>query len=66
MTYGEKIQEMIATSRKLYEYAEYMRDVAECEEKDFWNEHRRIFYDADKPLRLLLRSLPADRRDMEI
>ena len=66
MTYGEKIQEMIAASRKIYEQAEYMRDIATLEEKKFWNDHRRIFYNAEDPMRKLLNSLDDDRFDMEI
>lgn len=53
MTYREKIQNMIDQINQLYEDAEGLRDMATSEEKQYWNDHRRIFYDAAQPLRKL-------------
>lgn len=57
MTYGQKIYEMIEQIEKLYNEAEWLRDLATLEQKKHWNDHRRIFYDASKPLRSLYHSL---------
>lgn len=57
MTYREKIQEMISQINKLYNDAEWLRDLATSEEKEYWNQHRGIFYDAALPLKRLDNSL---------
>lgn len=61
MTYREKIQKMIAQINELYEEAEWLRDIATLDEKEHWNNHRRIFYDASAPLRRLDNSLSQQR-----
>ena len=65
MTYGDKIEEMIATIQKLYDDAEWLRDIATTEEKEFFNKLRGNMYDADAPLRKLLR-LIGSRHNVEI
>lgn len=50
MTYREKIQQMVEQINKLYNDANWLRDMAMDDEKDYWNKHRGIFYDAAKPL----------------
>ena len=54
---------MIAT---LYDDAEWLRDMATEEEKQFWNEFRRVIYDVDKPLRGLQRLISDSRDKTEI
>lgn len=66
MTYREKIQKMIAQINELYEDAEWLRDIATMEEKEHWNYHRRIFYDASAPLRKLDNSLTQNRANTKI
>lgn len=66
MTYREKIQEMIKTIESIYTDAEWLRDIATEEEKIHWNQVRKIFYDADNPLRKLDRSLSLGRAQQEI
>jgi hypothetical protein len=66
MTYREKIQQMIAAIEQLYDEAEWLRDTATLQEKKYWNDHRRIFYDAAKPLKNLDNSLPNERANMKI
>lgn len=66
MTYREKIQEMIEQINKLYDDAEWLRDLATEEEKKHWNDHRRIFYDAAQPLRRLDNSLSKNRANEKI
>jgi hypothetical protein len=66
MTYRGKIQEMIKQISSIYDDAEWLRDIATEEEKKHWNEVRRIFYDADRPLRKLDNSLNDNRASMEI
>ncbi|MEN9549080.1 MAG: hypothetical protein RIR12_1671 [Bacteroidota bacterium] len=66
MTYSEKIEEMIRQVDKLYQDAEWLRDLATGEEKKYWNEHRRIFYSADSPLRELNNSLSTERANTTI
>lgn len=53
MTYREKIQEMISQIDKLYDDANWLRDLATIEEKKYWNEFRGNFFDASQPLRKL-------------
>ncbi len=64
MTYREKIQELSKKVESIYDDAEWLRDVATLEEKKYWNEVRRIFYDADQPLRKLDNSLSQSRAGM--
>ena len=66
MTYGEKIDEMKKTIATLYDDAEWLRDMATEEEKQFWNEFRRVIYDVDKPLRGLQRLISDSRDKTEI
>lgn len=66
MTYGEKIQGMIDQINKLYTDAEWLRDLATLEEKQYWNAHRKLFYDADAPLRKLNHSLSDNRASTNI
>ena len=66
ITYREKIQGMIKEIELLYEAAEWLRDMATEEEKKYWNDHRRIFYSADEPLRKLDNSLSDNRASMII
>lgn len=64
MTYREKIQSMIEEITKLYDDAEWLRDMAFGGEKEYWNAHRKIFYDAAEPLRKLDNSLSKLRAGM--
>lgn len=66
MTYREKIQQMIAQINELYNEAEWLRDIATSEEKECWNKHRGIFYDASTPLSKLDNSLSQERANMKI
>ena len=66
MTYREKIQQLIKTIQGIYDEAEWLRDIATEEEKPYWNEIRRIFYSADKPLRKLDNKITQGRADIEI
>lgn len=61
MNYREKIQQMVAQINKLYNDAEWLRDFATSDEKEYWNKHRGIFYDAGRPLRMLDDSLSKER-----
>ena len=61
MTYREKIQQMILQINTLYEEAEWLRDFATSEEKEYWNAHRKIFYDAAGPLQKLDNKLSQSR-----
>ena len=64
MTYREKIQSMIEQINQLYNDAEWLRDLATNEEKEYWNKHRGIFYDASQPLRKLDNMLSDNRAKM--
>ena len=64
MTYREKIQELKQKIQSIYDDAEWLRDTATEDEKKYWNDIRRIFYDADKPLRHLDHSLSQSRAGM--
>ena len=64
MTYREKIQELSKKIESIYDDAEWLRDTATEEEKKYWNDIRRIFYDADQPLRKLDNSLSQSRAGM--
>ena len=64
MTYREKIQELNQKIQSIYNDAEWLRDMATEEEKKYWNDIRRIFYDADQPLRKLDHSLTQSRAGM--
>lgn len=66
MTYREKIQQMIAQITELYSEAEWLRDIATNEEKEYWNKHRGIFYSASAPLYKLDYSLSPERANMKI
>jgi len=66
MTYREKIQELSIKIESIYNDAEWLRDVATEEEKKYWNDIRRVFYDADKPLRQLDHSLTQGRANMTL
>ena len=66
MTYREKIQELSKKIESIYDDAEWLRDVATFEEEKYWNDIRRIFYDANKPLRQLDNSLSQNRANMPI
>ena len=66
MTYREKIQELTQKIQSIYDDAEWLRDVATEDEKKHWNEIRRIFYDADKPLNSLDNSLSQSRAAMSV
>ncbi|MGQ0829417.1 MAG: hypothetical protein ACT4ON_13595 [Bacteroidota bacterium] len=66
MTYREKIQQMVAAINELYDEAEWLRDIATQEEKQYWNNHRRIFYDAAAPLRKLDNSLSDERASTKL
>ena len=66
MTYREKIEELAKKIQSIYEDAEWLRDTATVEEKKYWNEVRRIFYDADKPLGQLDNSLSQSRASMNV
>jgi hypothetical protein len=66
MTYREKIQMMVKQIDEVYNDAEWLRDIATLEEKQYWNELRRIFYDAANPLKKLDRQLSASRAQTEI
>jgi hypothetical protein len=64
MTYRQKIQQMVEKINILYVEAEWLRDLATGEEKEYWNKHRKIFYEADIPLRKLDDSLSDVRAKM--
>ena len=66
MTYREKIQEMKQKIQSIYDDAEWLRDIATEDEKKYWNNIRRTFYDADDPLRKLDNSLSQSRADMQV
>ena len=66
MTYREKIQDLTKKIESIYDDAEWLRDTATLEEKKYWNEVRRIFYDTDKPLRQLDNSLSQSRASMNV
>ena len=66
MTYREKIQELNQKIQSIYNDAEWLRDTATEEEKKYWNDIRRIFYDADLPLRKLDNSLSQSRANTSI
>lgn len=66
MKYREKIQLIIKLIDNLYDEAENLRDLATEEEKEFWNEHRRIFFSAGTPLRKLDDSLTQERANRTI
>ena len=64
MTYREKIQDLKQKIQSIYDNAEWLRDTATEDEKKYWNDIRRIFYDADQPLRKLDNSLSQSRAGM--
>ena len=66
MTYREKIQELVARIDSIYDECEGLRDMATDEEKSAWNDTRRIFYNAAKPLRKLDNQLTQSRATMLI
>lgn len=66
MTYREKIQELIKRIDSVYDDAEWLRDMATEEEKDYWNKTRGIFYEAGAPLRKLDNSLSQSRANCKI
>ena len=66
MTYREKIQELEQKIQSIYDDAEWLRDNATEEEKKYWNDIRRIFYDADQPLRKLDNSLFQSRANRSV
>ena len=66
MTYREKIQELSKKIESIYDDAEWLRDVATEEEEKYWNDIRRIFYDANKPLRQLDYTLSQNRANMPV
>lgn len=66
MTYREKIQSIIKQIETVYDDAECLRDFATEDEKKHWNELRRIFYDADAPMRKLNNSLSQNRANTKI
>lgn len=66
MTYRQKIQELIKKIDSVYDEAEGLRDFATLEEKQYWNEIRKIFYSASAPLSKLDNSLSSSRAQMEI
>lgn len=57
LTYREQIQALVDQINHIYEAAGNLRDCASSEEKQYWNETRKIFYDASIPLRKLDNSL---------
>lgn len=66
MTYTEKISEMIQAIAKIYDEAEWMRDLATEDEKAYWNKLRGNLYSADEPLRKLNNDISESRGAMEI
>lgn len=64
MTYREKIQEMIEQIDKLYDDAEWLRDVADEDEKRYLNKFREKFFDAGRPLRQLDYNISDKRASM--
>ena len=66
MTYREKIQELSKKIESIYDDSEWLRDTATEEEKKYWNDIRRIFYNADQPLRKLDNSLSQSRANMSV
>jgi hypothetical protein len=59
MTYRESIQELIRQIHHIYDAAEPLRDCAFRDQQKYWNDVRRIFYDAAQPLRKLDNELTA-------
>lgn len=53
MTYRENIQELIRQVDHIYNACEPLRDCAFRDQQKYWNEMRRVFYDAAQPLRKL-------------
>lgn len=51
--YEDKIDGLITQINVIYNTAGSLRDYAGLDEKKYWNDLRRIFYDADKPMRNL-------------
>jgi len=64
MTYREKIQELKQKIQSIYDDAEWLLDTATEDEKKYWNDIRRVFYNADQPLRKLDHSLSQSRAGM--
>lgn len=66
MTYRENIQALISQINHIYNACEPLRDCAFGDQQKYWNEMRRIFYDAAKPLRELDNSLTQAEADCKI
>lgn len=66
LTYREQIQALIDQMNHIYDAAGNLRDFATEEEKDAWNQVRKVFYsDVQSPLRKLDNSLTQARaKDM--
>ena len=65
MTYRERIQGLIERMQTIYDECEGLRDFADLNEKQAWNDTRKIFYDAHKPLQRLDNSLSQSRANEE-
>jgi hypothetical protein len=50
MTYRDAIQIQIAALQQIYDHAEGLRDVANEDEKDAWNNVRRLLPEVWRPL----------------
>lgn len=57
---------MIKSIDAVYGDAEWLRDIATEEEKQYWNKTRGIFYDASSPLKKLRYLLSDNRANMQI
>jgi very-short-patch-repair endonuclease len=66
MTLREKVQSMVEQIDKLYDDANWLRDLATGEEKKYWNEFRGNFFDVAQPLRKLDDSMSDSRAQTKI
>jgi len=66
MTYRENIQELIRQLGHIYNACEPLRDCAYGDQQKYWNEMRRLLYDASKPLRELDSSLTQAEADSQL
>jgi hypothetical protein len=66
MTYREAIQIQIAALQKIYDYAEALRDVASEDEKEAWNNARRLLPNVWSPLQKIDNALSAPAAEYKL
>jgi hypothetical protein len=66
MNYREAIQLQIAALQELYDNAEGLRDAATDDEKEVWNNVRRLLPDVWRPLQRLDNSLSSSRAEYKL